>query len=143
MKHAVAVIPDAFTDPWAEDDRDWFATNPGRSLRLRRTMPGELQVAAIDFETKVPFQLPGCSWATVSYQIKPGERTRFFRQVPNDCPIDGLDDLEIAAHFLSEGDLETAEQGFDNVVAFSISRVRADALVRRMQCRLGASEENA
>ncbi|QQP88147.1 hypothetical protein IGS68_19075 [Skermanella sp. TT6] len=142
MKPAVAVVSDAVTDPWAEDDSDWFAANPGRSLRLRKKMPGELQVAAMDRGAEVPAQLPGHLWATVSYQIRPGERARSFHQVPIGNSIDGLSDLELAAHFFSEGDLETAEQGFDDMVALSIGRVRADALFRRTQSRLAAFEED-
>ncbi|WP_158044431.1 hypothetical protein [Skermanella pratensis] len=142
MKPVVAVVPDAITDPWAEDDRDWFAANPGRSLRLRKTMLGELQVAAIDRGAEVPAQLPGHFWATVSYQIRPGERANSFHRVPIGNSIDGLSDLEIAAHCFLEGDLETAEQEFDDMVALSIGQVRADALIRRTQSRLAAFKED-
>lgn len=29
--------------PWVVDDRDWFAANPGRTIRVRRPFPGELE----------------------------------------------------------------------------------------------------
>ena len=143
MKPAAAVIPNAVSDPRVQEDQDWFAANPERMLRLRETMPGELQATMADFDKTVPPEVPGYSWVTVSYQIRPGERTRCFRQVPHDSPIDGLGDLEIAAHLFSEGDLETAEERFDKAMASSSGLARIDALMRRVQSRLAAFEENA
>jgi hypothetical protein len=143
MKPTVAVILDALIDPWAEDDRNWFAANPNRSLRLRKTQPGELQAAAAEFSTSAPIQRPGHTWVTVTYQINPGERARFFRQVRHDATIDGLSDREIATSFMPEGSPEAAEEGFDDVMAHPRGSVRADTLLRRMQSRLDGSEENA
>jgi hypothetical protein len=138
----VAVIPDALIDPWEENDRDWFTDNPERMLRVRESLPGELQAAAIDFNATIPTQLPGHLWVTVSYQIRPGERARSLRQVPHGTSIDGLSDLEIAARFLFECDLEAAEQRYDDVMARSSSSERADALIRRMPSRLSFFEEH-
>jgi hypothetical protein len=143
MKPTVAVIPDALIDPWAEDDRDWFAVNPNRSLRLRKTHPGELQAAAIECGAPTPIQMPGHTWVTVTYQINPGERARFFRQVSHDTTIDCLTDREIATGFLFEGSPEAAEEGFDDVMARPRGWLRADALIRRMQSRLSRFEEDA
>jgi hypothetical protein len=143
LEPLMAVIPNVPVDPWWEDDRDWFAANPERMLRLRKTMPGELQATMTDFGKTPPPEVPGYYWVTITYQIRPGERTRTFRQVPYGAPIDSLSDLEIAVHVFGEGDLETAEQRYDEVLANPDHLPRIDALIRRMQSRLSRFEEDA
>ncbi|GGJ10848.1 hypothetical protein GCM10011320_17410 [Neoroseomonas lacus] len=77
---------------WLDDDLLWFRDNPGRSLRLRRAWPGELQQMAADGAAGIVPSSAGarnllaqdiegaergaCVAAVIVRQIRPGLRLR-------------------------------------------------------------------
>jgi hypothetical protein len=82
-------------DPWALDDRQWFAAHPGRSWRLREAMKGELDVLWLEYGERAEkhravlaeWMAAGGKAGIVVHQIVPGARHRIpIRLVTEDDP---------------------------------------------------------
>lgn len=101
------------SDPWAEDDREWFRANPNRSWRLRWPMPGEVETLATDEELAARAQAypkvadqargalrrreQGAAIAIAVYQYEPGKRLRTPFELISHDPLESFTDAAIPA----------------------------------------------
>ncbi len=78
-------------DAVSEDDREWFAANPGERVRWRVLVPGEFpDCQRPGFSTVLPAP-PECLWLTEVFQMEPGFRIRTPRLLG---PVDRIAQFE-------------------------------------------------
>jgi hypothetical protein len=81
-------------DPWAEDDRRFFAAHPKRRWRLREPYPGE--IAATEAEAqRGELQFEAGTAVVVVHQIESGARLRIFGAVETSDPVDSFTEAGI------------------------------------------------
>ena len=81
-------------DPWAEDDRRFFAAHPNRRWRLREQYPGE--IAAAEAETgRGEMMFEAGTVVVIVHQIEPGTHQRLFGTIPSGEPPDSFTEAGI------------------------------------------------
>jgi hypothetical protein len=108
------------SDPWTENDRDWFRANPNRCWRLRWPMPGEIETLATDehlteqadaswpvsdcARDAITRRDEGATIAIAVHQFEPGKRLRIPFEFVSQDPLESFTDAGIPAlmPFLAE-----------------------------------------
>jgi hypothetical protein len=106
------------SDPWTENDREWFRANPNRRWRLRWPMPGEVEALAVDEhlteQADASWPVSDCArdaikrrdeGATIAvHQFEPGKRLRTPFEFVSQDPLESFTDAGIPAlmPFLAE-----------------------------------------
>ena len=133
------------SDPWTEDDRDWFRANPKRTWRLRWPMPGEVEMLATDEHladqahafSKVADQARGAlrrrqEGATIAiavYQFEPGKRLRTPFEFISIDPPDSYTDAAVPA--LAPFLVEIAQNHRVALMSGSAAKAAHDAQLQR------------
>lgn len=136
-------------DPWAADDREWFAARPKRQLRLRELWPGELMASRVSLPPELRSEAAlqriadnGLRLVVMVYQITPGKRIRKFCGVPTDDPLDSFTDAGIKRMLNLDNPARLADEyGTDLEAAWRDQMERRASLTCEVLEMLGAQKK--